>query len=149
MKKEAKDLALDREAARSKLEKRWPNHAELRKTIARGVECRFLVITDGYVPASCCLIATTPGMGFPIGTVWYALRESSTVCEILTSYVEPWARRLGVRTALHRSLIVGYPTVKTIVTDSSLSKASRKWMKSKGYKKSAAGWRLDVKRKER
>lgn len=135
-----------KKAKRSKIEKRWPNYAELRKTIARGVECRFLEVTDGYIPASRCLIATTPDMGFPIGTVWYSLRESSTVCEILTSYVEPWARRLGVRSALHRSLIDGYPTVKTIFTDSALSKASRKWMKSKGYKKSAAGWRLEIER---
>ena len=134
---------------RSKLERRWPNHRELRKAIARGVECRFLEITDGYIPASRCLIATTPDMGFPIGTVWYALRDSSTVCEILTSYVEPWARRLGVRTALHRALVQGYPAVETIVTDSALSKASRKWMKRQGYRRTAAGWRLEVKRKER
>ena len=73
-------------AKRSKIEKRWPNHAELRKTIKAGVECRFLKISAGYIPASRCLIATTPDMGFPVGTVWYALRDSSTVCEILTSW---------------------------------------------------------------
>lgn len=129
-----------------KLAKRWPDHLELRKTIRTSVECRFLHISSGYIPGARCLIATTPDMGFPIGTVWYALRESSTVCEILTSYVEPWARRLGVRSALQRALVDGYPSLETIVTDSALSKASRQWMKAKGYRKTKSGWRLKIRR---
>lgn len=103
-------------------------------------------IRGGYIPGARCIIATTPAVGFPVGTVWYALRQNSTSLEILASYVEPWARRLGVRSALHRALIDGYPTVGHIVTGSALSKASRRWMRSKGYKKGRKGWRVRVRK---
>lgn len=129
-----------------RLAKRWPRHAALRLEIGQGVECRFLDIRSGYIPDSRCIVATTPTMGFPVGTVWYAIRENSLSLEVLTSYVEPWARRLGVRSALHRALIDGYPTVKHFTTGLGLSKASRRWMKVKGYKKDRKGWRVRVRK---
>lgn len=128
-----------------KQKKLFRQYKVLRKDIKRNLSIRFLQINKGFICGTRCVIAVIEDMSFPVGTVWYQLGDGHT-CSIMTSYVEPWARRLKVRTRLNKAIIEGYPDLKRITTGHAISKASAEFMKRQGYKKKDGIWVLKLHR---
>ena len=115
-----------------------------RDEILHCLSIKFVRFRAGFLPGVECVLATIPSMGFPIGTVWYQQYDNETIF-IMTSYVEPWARRLGVRTAINKAIIDGYD-LKRIVTGRPISEESRLFMESQGYVQQKSRWVLNIKR---
>lgn len=125
--------------------KELKKYGEQRRQVRDNLEIHHLEISGGFIPGTRCVIATIPDMSFSVGTVWYTLVDAGT-CSIETSYVEPWARRLKVRTRLNQWIIDAYPKLKRITTGQGISKASRRWMKKQGYVHKADRMVLRIKR---
>jgi hypothetical protein len=89
--------------------------------------------------------AHTNAFPCPVGHVWIR-HVGDRALETLASYVEPWARRAGVRTALHAEMLRAYPGAVAVLTGRASGKASKRWLKKEGFKKTPTGWWLHVKR---
>lgn len=105
-------------------------------------QLRFAFVTDSGVPGTMCLVAIIPSSPIPVGIVWYRVGEVNRL-DILSSYVEPRLRRLGIRTAIHERMFYSYSTVTKYYTGQG-NEMSTPWLKKNGFKKSADGWLLRV-----
>lgn len=70
----------------------------------------------------------------PVGLVWgtrSGIGRGKTVFLVLHSYVNPWARRKGVRTAIHKEMMKHYSAIFTYTGTPS----GAAWMVANNYKK--------------
>ncbi len=117
-----------------KLYKRWKRQRKQAQE-----KLRFDYVDDSCIPGTKQLIGFISDCPFPIGTVWYCCSGLKQI-QILHSYVIRWARRIGVRTALHREMIRAYPGFS--ITTGEANKRSRPWLKKQGFKLKRRGWVL-------
>lgn len=67
---------------------------------------------------------------FPVGFVW-GCGDSRGVFEGAGSYVEPWARRQGVRTKINEAILRDYPVIRT---NYGSEDGGMKFMRKQGYR---------------
>ena len=96
-------------------------------------------LNHSLIPGTVQIVGFIPDCPYPIGTVWFCFSGRKQI-EILHSYTILWARRLGVRTALHREMIRAYPGFA--ITTGKSNKQSRPWLKKQGFKLKRRGWVL-------
>lgn len=66
----------------------------------------------------------------PVGFVWGVREHGNGVFEVLGSYVEPWARRQGLRSKINEAIHAEFPVIMTAgATDEGAA-----FMKAKGYR---------------
>jgi hypothetical protein len=109
----------------------WREWSHVRDEVSSGVTVRFQDPTAAN-PGIFMAIAVTPSSVVPVGVVWYSFIDKSTI-SVQYSWTIEWARRLGVRTALHAALVSEYSRYR-IVTGGANSKASRKWLRKNGFR---------------
>ena len=66
----------------------------------------------------------------PVGFVWGYGEAEHGVFEVLGSYVEPWARRQGIRSVLNTAISADYRTIATAAGTSE----GEAFMRAAGYK---------------
>lgn len=95
----------------------------------------------GYsvIPGTMVITATRQDLPYLVGVVWYAFGQNNTRLSLLNSFVHEDYRRQGIRTYLHRQLILGYPDVKYIVTCRG-TKSGKAWLIAAGFKQHDDGW---------
>ena len=101
------------------------------------------------IPGSSEIHVCVPSLPWPVGMVWYRWVGNSTI-ETLHSYVFERLRRCGLRTAMHESLILAYPTLKRIITASGSKAGGEAWLKASGFKRNrqTGDWEFAVKRRK-
>ncbi len=79
-------------------------------------------------------LAWRRGWPVPIGVVWYQAftRKGGSLLQVFESYVLPHARRLGVRTLIHRAMETQHPS-SIFVTGDMPSKSGAAWMSHMGF----------------
>lgn len=108
------------------------------------------LVTPGTRASGCLRAeATDPALPYPVGTAWYRLLGSEhQVLESLGSYVVDWARRRGVRTAMHRAILERWPGVRQVVTAAATWEGEA-WLRAAGFRRvedSVWSWVLEVPR---
>ncbi len=121
---------------KQKLYKRWRRE---RKQARKKLQFEYL--DHSQVPGTMQLAGFIGALPWPIGTVWYRFSGLKQI-EVIHSYTIRWARRLGVRTALHREMLRGYPGFS--ITTAEANQRSRPWLKKQGFKKKRRGWVLKL-----
>lgn len=75
----------------------------------------------------------------PIGIVWFGFAANRETIEVFSSWVNEAVRRCGVRSAIHRSMLAYYPTIRRLVSQHGTPDGAA-WMSAVGYRQSATGW---------
>ncbi len=119
---------------RAKLHKKWRRE---RKKARKKLQFEYLDHTK--IPGTNQLVGFIGALPWPIGTVWYCFSGLKQI-EVVHSYVVPWARRCGVRTALHREMQRGYPGYAIAAAEA--NRRSKPWLKKQGFKLKRRGWVL-------
>lgn len=74
-----------------------------------------------------------PNHAYPIGLVWGV--PEGKCFQVAGSFVEPWARRCGVRSRLNETIFTHF---ETLYTGSGSKEGGRQFMRAKKYRRSAA-----------
>ncbi len=118
-----------------KLRKAWRRQRQQSRE-----DLQFEYTNHRSMPGTMMLSAFIADLPWPVGCVWYRTAGRGHN-EVLHSYVIPWNRGNGVRTALHKEMRRGYPGA-SIFTSVANSK-SRLWLKKMGFSKKRIGWWLE------
>lgn len=101
-------------------------------------------VLDSVVPGTfaCCL--TVPMMPMPLGTVYYrhvGNADKGGAVEIVDSFTSKEFRRIGIRTAIHDTMLEWWPDTAFFTGQG--NEKSEAWLKKMGFKPHPVlGWYL-------